>query len=92
MTSEDDVEDPYRPESPHKGEGKGGESINPLALPEEPSDKPKREAPLGLPVTPEEYERLKKAARRGPAPASEAGQEDSAATPRKTKKDRSGGD
>jgi hypothetical protein len=64
---------------PRQGVGSSGKSINPHELPEEdkkPEGKPKSAPYPGSPVSEEEYERMKKAARDVPAPHSEHAQED----------------
>jgi len=71
---------------PQKGAAQGGESINPAALPED-ADLGVREkcriAPgPGVPVSHEEYERLKKAAKTSTTPPVDNAQED---RPRKKK-------
>jgi hypothetical protein len=63
-----------------KGAAQGGESINPSALPEESdveSQDKCRVAPApGLPISQEEYERLKEAAKTSATPPLENAQED----------------
>jgi hypothetical protein len=80
---------PKRPEQnvePQKGAAQGGESINPAALPEESdqeNQEKRRVAPApGVPISQEEYERLKEAAKTATTPPLENAQED---RPRKKK-------
>lgn len=66
---------------PQPGAAPEGESINPVGLPEEPDaaareQKPKPAPGPGIPISDEEYERLKEAAGHSPAPAVENAQED----------------
>jgi hypothetical protein len=64
---------------PLDGVGDGGESFDPKDVPEESSDEPEkpRSAPApGLPISEEEYQRMKEAARHAPAPRNEHAQED----------------
>ena len=78
---------PHDRKPPHQLKGQPGtagpcESIDPMNLPEEPkSAKPARgktrSAPApGVPMSAEDYERLKEEAKHGPAPRSEHAQED----------------
>jgi hypothetical protein len=56
-----------------------GESINPEELPEEPVDssaEPRAVPSPGLPVSEEEYKRMKEAAKHAPAPRVKNAQED----------------
>jgi|KBSMisStandDraft_5_1062788.scaffolds.fasta_scaffold615830_1 hypothetical protein len=65
-----------------KGVGTGGESINPMGLPQEGESSIQSkdeicEAPSpGVPISAEKYRRLKKAAKGHPPKKSEPGQED----------------
>jgi hypothetical protein len=64
---------------PLSGDATGGEAFDPQDLPEEASSKPEkaREAPApGLPISEEEYRRMKEAARHTPARRDEHAQED----------------
>lgn len=64
---------------PLHGVAPGGESIDPSELSEEKVDKsakPKSAPAPGLPVSEEEYRRMKEAARHAPAPRDEHAQED----------------
>lgn len=68
------------------GVGPGGESIDPGQLPEESLDtnaEPRAAPAPGLPVSDEEYERMKEAAKHAPAPRVKNAQED---RPKKRKK------
>ena len=61
------------------GEAQGGESFDPEELPEEPEhrDGPPRPAPApGVPVSDEEFERMKEAANRAPTSGAGHAQED----------------
>lgn len=72
---------------PQEGVGTGGESINPSGLPQhsEPEENKPRAAPgPGLPISIEEYNRLKEAAKTAPTPAVSNAQEDTG--PKKKKK------
>ena len=66
----------------HKGEGTtAGKSVEPMELPEEetPAEpSPPQAVPIGRPLPPEEYRRLKERARREVAPPAPAAQEDPA--------------
>lgn len=65
--------------APQEGVGTGGESINPSALPEqpEPEEKEPRAAPgPALPISIEEYNRLKEKAKTSPTPPVSNAQED----------------
>ena len=67
---------------PEEGVGAGGESINPMGQPESGAGECETpcEAPgPGVPITPEEYKRLKEAAASRRQPKSEHAQEDPAA-------------
>ena len=62
-----------------RGDASGGEEFDPEALPEEPenSDSRPRPAPApGHPVSEEEFERMKEAAKRAPASGKKHAQED----------------
>ena len=64
---------------PLHGVTTGGESFDPRDLPEEAEDtpdKPKAAPAPGLPVSEEEYKRMKEAAKHAPAPCDEHAQED----------------
>ncbi len=64
---------------PKRGEAPGGESFDPEALPEEPEspEEQPRPAPApGLPISDEEYERLKESAKRGTGHRNKHAQED----------------
>jgi hypothetical protein len=83
-----------RPEpvaEPQPGVAAGGESINPSGLPETPEsaaagEQPRAAPAPGIPISKEEYERLKEAARTAPTPAVNNAQEDR--PPRKNAKGR----
>ena len=73
---------------PQEGVGTGGESINPSGLPEhsEPEEKEPRAAPgPGVPISIEEYNRLKEAAKRAPAAPVSNAQEDKGPKKKKRK-------
>lgn len=62
-----------------RGEASGGETFEPDELPEEsapPEGKPRSAPAPGLPMSHEEYEQMKDAARHRPAPRAEHAQED----------------
>ena len=62
-----------------RGESPGGERFDPEALPDEPEvpDAEPRPAPApGVPISDEEYERMKEAARRAPGAGAGHAQED----------------
>lgn len=66
-----------------RGEAPRGESFDPEALPEEPDRPEEQPRPMpapGLPISDEEYERLKEAAKRGPGRRNRHAQEDPATT------------
>jgi hypothetical protein len=74
----------HRPEpaaKPQPGAAPGGKSINPMGLPEEPDAAAREGGPKpapgpGLPISDEEYDRLKEAAKHSSAPPVENAQED----------------
>ena len=62
-----------------QGDADSGESFDPKEMPEETTSKPEkpREAPApGLPISEEEYKRMKEAARHAPGRRNEHAQED----------------
>jgi hypothetical protein len=64
---------------PTHGDGSKGESFEPTESSDEPvadTDKPKAAPAPGLPVSQQEYDRMKDAARHAPAPRVEGAQED----------------
>jgi hypothetical protein len=72
---------------PLHGDATGGESFDPQDLPEEASDQSEkpREAPApGVPISDEEFERMKEAAKHAPAPRDKHAQDD---RPQKEEKD-----
>ncbi len=67
--------------APRKGSAAEGQNVDPLALPGnfEADERKRQEAPApGMPVSSEEFERLKKAASTSPPPPVENAQEDRA--------------
>ena len=65
---------------PHQGNTSGGESFDPKDLSEEKAEKSENPRPApapGLPVSEEEYKRLKESAKRVPTPRSDDAHEDS---------------
>ena len=69
-----------------RGVAPGGKSFDPGELPEEPVDtnaEPRAAPAPGLPVSDEEYKRMKEAAKHAPAPRVKIAQED---RPKKRKK------
>jgi hypothetical protein len=62
-----------------RGVAPGGEDLDPAELPEEPEEpttNPKEAPAPGLPISQEEYERLKEAAKHAPAQRVKEAQED----------------
>jgi len=71
-----------------QGDGSKGESFEPTESSDEPvedTEKPKAAPAPGLPISQQEYDRMKDAARHAPAPRVEGAQED---VPRSKEKNR----